>query len=82
MTDTQIIMILGFAVTLISVMTPIIKLNTSITKLNATMENMEKQTARDHTILTSRVSEHGKEIDHLENRLTRVETLLGVDNDV
>lgn len=82
MTDTQIIMILGFAVTLISVMTPIIKLNTSITKLNATMENMEKQTTRDHTILTSRVTEHGKEIDRLENRLTRVETLIGVDDDV
>lgn len=82
MNDTQILVILGFAVTLISVMTPIIKLNTSITKLTATLENLEKQTARDHDLLTDRVSQHGKEIDKLDLRVTRVETLIGAETDV
>lgn len=82
MSDTNIIVILGFLVTLISVMTPIIKLNTTITKLNATMENMEKQTARDHSIMTQRVTEHGKEIDEINLRLTKVETIIGEEEDV
>lgn len=42
MENIQIIYLLGFLVSLTAVVTPIIKLNTSITKLNVTMENLNR----------------------------------------
>ena len=40
MNDTLIVLIFGFIGTLITVMTPIIKLNSSITKLNVSIDNI------------------------------------------
>lgn len=73
MTDTNIILVLGFVVTLIAVMTPIIKLNTSITKLNVTMENLIKKQSDDHFNISERVTAHGKKIDDLSERIAAIE---------
>ena len=59
MSDESIVLILGFMATLIGVMTPIIKLNT-------TMENFQKQTEDNHRNLADRVTVHGRSIDELE----------------
>lgn len=66
MTDQSIIMLLGFAVTLIAVVSPIIKLNGTITKLNVTLENFQEQTEKNHKDLSERVKKHGEEIDELK----------------
>lgn len=42
MDNNTIIILSGFIVTLIAIISPIIKLNTSITRLNVTMENLDK----------------------------------------
>jgi uncharacterized protein YoxC len=42
MDNNTIIVLVGFIATLIAVITPIIKLNSSITRLNVTMENLDK----------------------------------------
>ena len=66
MTDQSIVMLLGFAATLIAVVTPIIKLNSTITKLNITLETFQAQTEKNHKDLSERVKQHGKEIDELK----------------
>ena len=66
MTDQSIVMLLGFAATLIAVVTPIIKLNSTITKLNITLETFQAQTEKNHKDLSERVKRHGKEIDELK----------------
>lgn len=66
MTDQSIVMMLGFAVTLIAVVSPIIKLNGTITKLDATLESFQRQTEKNHKDLSERVKQHGKEIDELK----------------
>lgn len=44
MDNQTIVTILGFLVMMISVISPIIKLNTSITKLNITLDNFQNET--------------------------------------
>lgn len=66
MTDQSIVMMLGFAVTLIAVVTPIVKLNSTITKLNVTLETFQEQTEKNHKDLSERVKKHGEEIDELK----------------
>ena len=76
MNDATIMTLLGFAATIICVITPIIKLNTSITRLNVTLERFQQQTEDNHKNLTDRVTAHGKELDDHEGRITVVETVL------
>lgn len=64
MDNNSIIMIFGFAVTLIGVMTPIIKLNSSITKLNVTMEATNKIVGK----IDDKVENHEIRIVRLEER--------------
>lgn len=73
MNDTNILLVLGFCTTLIAVMTPIIKLNTSITKLNITMENLIKKQSADHENLSERVTAHGRKIDELSEKIPGIE---------
>lgn len=73
MDNQTIVTILGFLVMMISVISPIIKLNTSITKLNITLDNFQNETRESHNTLQKRVSEHGKEIDALNERLIAIE---------
>lgn len=42
MDNTSIMLLLGFGVSLITIITPIIKLNTSITKLDVTLKNINE----------------------------------------
>lgn len=74
MGNQTIVTILGFVVMMISVISPIIKLNTSITKLNITLDKFQEQTKENHNVLQKRVTEHGKEIDDLNERLIAIET--------
>ena len=65
LTDKEIMMILGFIATLIAVVTPIIKLNATIVRLNITLESFQRQTMDNHNELKRRVDKHGLEIDEL-----------------
>lgn len=66
MNDTMIVCFAGFIVSMIAIITPIIKLNTNIVKLNTTLELIQKQQKEDNKTITTRITEHGKQIDDLE----------------
>lgn len=64
MDNTSILLLLGFIGSLIAIMTPIIKLNASITKLNVTLDNTNKVVGKiddkinDHEIRIVKLEEH------------------------
>lgn len=66
MNDTSIMVILGFVVSMIAVITPIIKLNTNISSLNTTLKIFQENVEREHATLDKRISKHGDQIDELE----------------
>lgn len=71
MNDMLIIGLLGFIGTLIAVMTPIIRLNTSITRLNVTMENIGEDNKEIKVLVkdvSCRVDTHDKRIFVLEEK--------------
>ena len=53
----------------IAVMNPLMKLNSSITELKCTIENMNQNSERSN----ERITAHGKVIDELEHRVTVLE---------
>ena len=61
-----LIALVGFG---ISVTTPIVKLNTSITKLNCSIDSLNENME----VSKKRISEHGKEINKLDHRITVLE---------
>ena len=80
MTDTTIMLIVGFIASLIAIITPIIKLNTNISQLNTTLKMFQEATEKEHTSIDKRISKHGDQIDELEKttanhevRITAVE---------
>lgn len=66
MSDTSIVLILGFAVTLITVMTPIVKLNTTITELNTMLDEFKQQMEKSNETINKRLDAHSKELDDLK----------------
>lgn len=73
MSDATIIALLGAAGSLIAVITPVLKLNTSIVKLNTTLEHVLKEDkTRDN-----RLNKHSEEIDELRERQCENEKTLG-----
>ena len=64
MDNTSILLLVGFIGSLIAIMTPIIKLNSSITKLNVTLDNTNKVVSKiddkinDHEIRLVKLEEH------------------------
>lgn len=64
MDGTSFFILLGYIVTLIAVMTPIVKLNSSITKLNVTMEATNKIVGK----IDDKVEDHEVRIVRLEER--------------
>lgn len=64
MSDTNLIAFLGALVSMIAVITPVLRLNGSIVKLNTTLEHV---LANDH-IRDKRLETHGKEIDRIVER--------------
>ena len=63
MTDQTIMLLLGFAAALIGLITPIIKLNSIITKLDVHLKMLQEQTEKSLALLSDRVTQHGKEIE-------------------
>lgn len=61
MNDTSVIAFLGGTTSLIAVITPIIKLNANLVRLNANFENMMKT----DEIRDRRIEKHGNEIDEI-----------------
>lgn len=69
MENNTIIILSGFIVTLIAIISPIIKLNTSITRLNVTMENLDKNVVG----VKEEQKEQGCKIQDHETRLQMLE---------
>lgn len=71
MENVQIMYLISFVLGIMAVTAPIIKLNNSITRLNTTMENMERQFCDNEKkldVLDDRVDKHETRITVLENR--------------
>lgn len=69
MENNSIIILMGFIGTLITVITPIIKLNSSITKLNVTIDNINSSLTKCSTKIDEQektISDHNLRIDRLE----------------
>lgn len=80
MSDTTIMLVVGFIASLIAIITPIIKLNTNISQLNTTLKMFQEATEKEHYSIDKRISKHGEQIDELEKttagheiRITAVE---------
>lgn len=58
--------VIGFIVSMIAVVTPIVKLNVNISKLNTTIEMFQQDTEDKYDNLDKRVTKHGEQIDELE----------------
>ncbi len=58
--------LIGFIVSMIAIVTPIIKLNVNISRLNTTIEMFQQETEEKHDTLNNRVTKHGEQIDELE----------------
>lgn len=65
MSNNDIMLILGFFGALITLVAPILKLNTNLVRLNTNFENMIKN----DEVRDQRISTHGKEIDNLRDRI-------------
>lgn len=81
MEDNIIMIILGFAVTLIAIMTPLIRLNTSITTLNVTMEMLSDSVKQIKVEQDEKIKnhdcvliEHGKLINDCDKRIYSLES--------
>lgn len=73
MSDQMVLGIFGVIVTLIAIMTPIIKLNSNITRLTVAVEKLEALVKDKTDKLDERVTKHGREIDELKNKQTEHE---------
>lgn len=75
MTDTLIVEASGFLVALVAVVAPIVRLNSNIATLNATLAEMRK----DYESHDRRIEKHGEQIDELSttvaNHGARIEVL-------
>ena len=72
MSDGMIVTIGGFLLMLIAVIKPIISLNTNITELKASIDQF-KDAVND---LKTRITEHGKELDSIREKLADHEARL------
>jgi len=72
MSDGMIVTVGGFLVMLIAVIKPIINLNTNITELKASIDQF-KDVVND---LKTRITEHGKELDSIREKLADHEARL------
>lgn len=65
MTDSMIIAAIGVLGGLVALITPIIKLNSNITRLTTVVERLEALVKEKTDKLDERVTQHGKEIDEI-----------------
>ena len=73
MSDTTIIVLLGAIASLVAILTPIIKLTSSITEIKAILTRFENEYKDSHAKLEHRVDLHGEEIDELKDITTKHE---------
>ena len=73
MSDTMIIVFLGGVASLIAILTPIIKVTSSITEIKAILTRFENEYKDNHAKLEHRVDLHGEEIDELKDITTKHE---------
>ena len=66
MTWEMTVELVGFIVAMIAICAPIVKLNTNISRLNATIEALSKDTQEKYSNLNNRITKHGAQIDELE----------------
>lgn len=76
MTDNMIIALVGFLGGLVVLVAPILRLNSTITKLTTIVEQL-KEVVKDKTDkLDERVTKHGQEIDDIKIKQAEHETRL------
>lgn len=76
MTDSVIIAAIGVLGGLVALITPIIKLNSNITRLTTVVERLEALVKEKTDRLDVRVTKHGEEIDELRLKQTEHDTRL------
>lgn len=74
MTDNVILALVGFLGGLIALITPIIRLNSNITRLTVAVEKLETLVKEKTDRLDVRVTQHGKEIDEIRIKQTEHDT--------
>ena len=72
MTDQMIMALLGFAAALLVVLKPILNLNANITELKVSIDAFKVSVDK----LDDRITEHGKEIDALKEKVVDHEARL------
>ena len=77
MSDTMIVVLLGAIASLVAILTPIIKVTSSITEIKAILTRFEKEYKDNHAKLEHRVDLHGEEIDELNDITTKQEVRIG-----
>lgn len=73
MNDGMIIAAVGLVGGLIAIVTPILKLNSNITKLTTIVEQLERLVKEKTDELAGRVTKHGEEIDGIRLKQTEHE---------
>lgn len=76
MTDSVIIATIGFLGGLVALITPIIKLNSNITRLTTVVERLEALVKEKTDKLDERVTKHGSEIDEIKIKQAEHDTRL------
>lgn len=77
MSDTMIVVLLGAIASLVAILTPIIKVTSSITEIKAILTRFEREYKDNHAKLEHRVDLHGEEIDELKDLTTKHEVRIG-----
>ena len=73
MSSTMIAAVLGVVVSLIAILTPVIRLTSNITEIKAILKRFEEEYKENHVKLEKRVDKHGCEIDELKDITTKHE---------
>lgn len=76
MEDSMIVAGLGFVVTLIAVLAPVIRLNSNITELTVVVKQLKEIVREKTDKLDERITKHGEEIDDIKLKQTEHETRL------
>lgn len=74
MTDNIILALVGFLGGLVALITPIIRLNSNITRLTVAVEKLETLVKEKTDRLDARVTKHGEEIDEIRLKQTEHDT--------
>ena len=75
MTEWEAVGVIVVLISLVAAIAkPLITLNGSIVKLNATLEALTSRNEDEHDTINSRLKEHGHQLDNHEGRIIKLET--------